>query len=289
LIICELVQFSSKVCGKANMRRLSYYALLLMPIISTAGYCKDVEIISHRGASYVAPENTVASVVLAWEKNADAAEIDVYLSKDNRIVVIHDHSTKRTAGVDLEVKDTNAAELRKLDVGSFKNAKYANERIPFLEEIIATVPSQKRLFVEIKCGPEILPLLKSTIAASGKKKQIVIIGFDLKTMAASKKLMPDIPTHWLVMTNKDEKTNIWLPHNPKLIQTAKDNGLDGVDVHYAGVTREFSTAAESAGQRLYVWTVDDIEEAKRLKNLGVSGITTNQPDLIREKLFASHQ
>ena len=268
---------------------MSYYfycALLAVPIISAAGYCKDVEIIAHRGASQAAPENTAAAVMLAWEKKVDGVEIDVHLTKDNRIVVLHDPSTKRTSGVDLEVKNTTADQLRKLDVGVFKDAKFAKERIPFLEEIIGTIPPKRKLFVEVKCGTEILPFLKETIAKSGKAKQIVIIGFDLKTMAASKKLMPDIPTYWLVEATRDEKTNQWLPHDLKLIQTAKDNGLDGVDVDFAGITKEFAAAVKSAGLRLYVWTVDDIEEAKRLKKLEVSGITTNQPDVIKEKLSA---
>ena len=270
--------------NRPNMSRSFYFALLAAPVISVAGCCKHVEIIAHRGASQVAPENTVAAVLLAWEKKADGVEIDVHITKDHRIVVIHDPSIKRTTGVDLEIKNTTADELRKLDVGSTKDTKFARERIPFLEEVIGTIPPQRKLFVEIKCGTEILPFLKETIAQSGKTKQIVIIGFDLKTMAASKKLMPDIPAYWLVATARDEKTNRSLPHDCKLIQTAKDNELDGMDVDFTGITKEFAAAAKSTGQRLYVWTVDDIEEAKRLDNLGISGITTNQPDLIKGTL-----
>ena len=68
----------------------------------------QVQIIAHRGASYLAPENTVASAKLAWELGADAVEVDIFLSKDNRIMVIHHPNTKRTSGKDYEVKNTSS-------------------------------------------------------------------------------------------------------------------------------------------------------------------------------------
>ncbi len=130
------------------------WGLFCLALCATSGCRGPVEIIAHRGASYDAPENTLAAVRLGWERQADV-EVDVYLSKDNRMVVIHDASTKRTArGVDLKVKETDAEELRKLDVGSFKDQKFAGERIPFLAEVIETVPPAQKLYIEIKCGKE---------------------------------------------------------------------------------------------------------------------------------------
>src|SRR5690349_6499814 len=119
-----------------------------------------VDIVAHRGASFDAPENTVASAKLGWEQKADAVEIDIYLSKDGRIVVLHDADTKRTAGSVGKVVESTAEHLRTLDAGSWKGADWKGEKIPFLEEIIATVPEGGRLFIEIKCGPEILPELE---------------------------------------------------------------------------------------------------------------------------------
>lgn len=268
------------------MRRFIFCELFCLLIVSLSGCTKSIsmEIIAHRGASYLAPENTLASAKLAWEKGADAVEIDVYLSKDNRIVVIHDSNTARTAGARLIVSETESSVLRRLDVGSWKGEEFAGERIPLLEEIIKTIPRKGRLFVEIKCGREILPTLRQIIISSGKTSQIVIIGFNLKTMAMSKQFMPKIPTYWVKGTDKDEKTEERLPHDTKLIQTVREKGLDGLDVHYAGVTRDFMDAVKISGQRLYVWTVDSPEEAIRLDRLGVSGITTNRPLWLRERL-----
>ena len=264
------------------MKHVVLEGLFCMVILSATGCRSPVEIIAHRGASYDAPENTMASVALGWQRHANV-EVDTYLSKDNRMVVIHDASTKRTAGVELKVKDATADQLRALDVGSFKAEKFAGEHIPLLAEVVNSIPPGQMLYIEIKCGREILPQLHQLLVDSGKRSQVVIIGFDLETVAESKKLI-DVPTYWLKGTEKDKKTEQWIPHDPQLVQTAKDNGLDGLDVHFAGVTEDLVRAAKAAGQKLYVWTVDDPEEAKRLVGLGVDGITTNRPDWLRDRL-----
>ena len=264
------------------MKYLLIIELFCFLIAGMSGCTKPVEIIGHRGASYIAPENTMSSFKLGWEKGADV-ELDVYLTKDDRIVVIHDDTTKRTAGTDMKVAESTSEELRKLDVGSFKSDQYAGEKIPFLEDVVKAIPSGRKLFIEIKCGPEILPYLRELLARSGKLSQIVIIGFDLNTVARSKEMI-DVPTYWLRGTEKTKDTEQWIPHDLQLIQSTKDKGLDGLDVHYAGVTKEFADAVKAAGLKLYVWTVDDPQEAARLLRLGVDGITTNRPGWLREQL-----
>ncbi|MCP4612366.1 MAG: glycerophosphodiester phosphodiesterase [Planctomycetes bacterium] len=264
------------------MKKYITLMLFCLFIVSTSGCTNSVEIIAHRGASYLAPENTMSSVMLGWEKRADV-EVDVHLSKDNRIMVIHDSSTKKTGKTDLKIKDTHSRQLRKLDVGSFKSAEYTGEQIPFLADVIKTIPPGRKLYVEIKCGKEVLPILEKLIAHSGKMSQIVIIGFDLETVTLSKQLI-DVPTYWLKGTEKDKETEKWIPHSPQLVKIAEDKGLDGLDVHYAGVNKEFTDAVKASGQKLYVWTVDNPDEAIRLVNLGVAGITTNRPEWLRKQL-----
>ena len=266
------------------MKFIEESAMVIIASLVLAGCHSKVEIIGHRGASYLAPENTVASAELAWKKKADAVEVDIYLSQDHRVVVIHDGTTKRTAGQDMEVAKSTARQLRELDVGSFKNVDYAGEKIPLLEEIIATVPAKRRLFIEIKCGPDVLSPLETIIAASGKRDQIVIIGFDLDTVKASKKCMPDLPTYWLVGTAKDKETEAWIPHSKSLVDQLAGSGLDGLDVHWAGVTEEFMQIVRAANLGLQVWTVNDPVEAARLAKLGVQGITTDRPGWLRSQL-----
>ncbi len=235
-------------------------------------------IIAHRGSSYEAPENTVAASKLAWKQNADAVELDIYLTPDGRIMVMHDGSAARTTGVNFEISKTNSALLRELDAGSWKGAKYANERIPFIEEIIKEMPRDGALYIEIKCGTEVLPALRQAIKQSRKTKQMRIIGFSLDVMTACKKLMPEVPAYWLAANNAAT------PYGPKLIEMAKERKLDGLDLHFGGVDQALAHAVKAAGMKLYVWTVDDAAEAKRLASLGVAGITTNRPDYLRKEL-----
>lgn len=264
------------------MRYMVIGGMFCLSIVGVSGCRGPVEIVAHRGASYDAPENTLASVQLAWKQHVDT-EVDVHLSKDNRIVVIHDASTKRTGGVDLKVKDTEYARLCELDVGLFKAEQYAGERIPLLAEVLKTVPASQKLYVEIKCGKEVLPQLRQLLVESGRMSRIVVIGFDLETVAESKKLI-DVPTYWLRGTKKVKETEQWIPHDPNMIQQAKDAGLDGLDVDFNGVTEEFARAVKASGLKFYVWTVDDPAQASRLVKLGVDGITTNRPAWLQEQL-----
>ncbi|MCK5821292.1 MAG: hypothetical protein KAH17_05385, partial [Bacteroidales bacterium] len=105
-----------------------------------------VEIIGHRGAAYLAPENTLASVVKAVELGADAVEVDIYLSKDDKIVVIHDKTTERTTNKNLLVAETNYSELSKLDAGSFKSPDYRGEKIPLLGDILDYLPDSIMIY-----------------------------------------------------------------------------------------------------------------------------------------------
>lgn len=267
------------------MNKMLLYGCLCMAA-SLAGCKPNVEIIAHRGASYDAPENTLAAVMLAWRQDFDV-EIDVHLTADKRIVVIHDKDTKRTAGTKLVVADTAAEELRKLEVGRFKSEEFAGEKIPFLEEVLQTIPPHRKLYVEIKSGPETVPVLEGILRKSGKLSRIVIIGFDIDVVALAKERMPRTPVYWLKGTEKQKVTNRYIPHDASLIRRAQEKKLDGLDVHFAGVTEEFSRQVRESGLGLYVWTVDDPDEARRLVALGVDGITTNRPAWLAEQL-ASH-
>ncbi len=236
----------------------------------------QVEIIAHRGASYDAPENTVASAKLAWEQNADAVEIDVYLSTDNRVVVIHDNSTKRVSGgTDYKIGESSSSQLRKLDIGSWKDKKYKGEKIPFVEEILKTVPPGKELVVEIKSDSKILPSLKKAIDKSGKIKQVTFIAFGWETILDTRKAFPENKCYWLSST-KEGLTE-------KIAESAQ-KGLTGVDLLSKLIDKEVMDQCGNLGLEVLAWTVDDPAEAKRIADLGVKGITTNRPGWLREQL-----
>lgn len=234
-----------------------------------------VEIIAHRGASFLAPENTVAAANLAWKLNADAVECDIHLAADERIVVSHDANTKRTTGENLMIKATHSANLRKLDAGSFKNENYKGEKIPLLEELIATVPSGKKLVVEIKSEPEIIPHLQKMIESAKKDIHYEFIAFDFKTISLAKKAFPGSPCYWLCSDTALFQRNFGL---------IAGTGVDGVSLNYNMITEQIAVQVKEAGLELYTWTVDDPAIAKKMVELGVRGITTNKPDVIRKEL-----
>ena len=247
-----------------------------------------VEIVAHRGASYSAPENTLAAVNLGWRRGADAVEIDVYLSRDRRIVVIHDKDTKRTAGVDRQVNRMTLAELKTHDVGRYRGPQFAGERIPTLEEVLATIPNGKRLLIEIKCGPEIVPELKRVLAAAGKQPaQTAVISFDFAVVTAAKKALPQLCVMWLLGTTpkRDEQTGKVLVTLAERIEQCRRGGLDGLSFsRESALSPEFVRQVHDAGLQLHVWTVNSAEEARRLRDCGVDSITTDRPGWLREQL-----
>jgi glycerophosphoryl diester phosphodiesterase len=259
--------------------------LLLLPVLPlTAVGGSPVEIIAHRGASYDAPENTVAAIKLAWEQKADASEFDVFLSKDGKIVVIHDKDTKRIAGVDKTVASQSLAELRQLDAGKWKGAKFAGEKLPTLEEMLVTVPKDKRVFIEVKTGPEIVPELDRVLKESKlPPAQTPIISFNAKVIAAVKNARPDLAAYWIVDTKP--KKGKQAPLAEALIATAKEIKADGLDLSASDtLDKTYCDKVKAAGLKLYVWTVNDALVAKRMVEFGADGITTDRPGWLREKL-----
>lgn len=245
-------------------------------------------IVAHRGASYDAPENTLAAFRLAWAENADGIEGDFYLSSDGHVVCIHDDTTKRTAGVNLKVAKTTLAELKQLDVGSWKDKKFASERIPTLQEVITTVPDGKRIVIELKIGPEIVAPMQRILEASNlKPEQILVISFDEKTIAESKKLLPNIKAHWLTGYKPDDHIGPWKPTAASVVKTIgriKADGL-GSKARRSVFNQNFINTLKAAGiHEFHVWTVDDPADARFYQNLGAFGITTNRPGFIRAEL-----
>ena len=259
-----------------NFNEMKTQITILMMVFSI-GLSAQPSIIAHRGASYLAPENTIASANLAWELHADAVEIDIYLTKDNRVVVIHDKDTKRTCSGkrNMKIAATPSEVLRELDAGIWKDEKYKGEKIPFLSEIIETIPPQKTLVVEIKCGSEVLPHLKRVVENSGKQDQIVFIAFGWNTILDTKKLFPENKCFWL------SSVKIGLKNKMK---QAAEKGLEGVNLNHKIIDEKVMQMAAENNLEVLTWTVNDPDEAKRLAEIGVKGITTNRPRWLKEQM-----
>ncbi|MBL8830698.1 MAG: glycerophosphodiester phosphodiesterase [Planctomycetaceae bacterium] len=247
-----------------------------------------VEIIAHRGASKDAPENTLAAFRLGWEQQADANELDLYLTRDGRPVVIHDATTRRTTGVFGYVNELRLAELKAFDAGSWKDEQFAGEPIPSLDEALALTPAGKRWLIEIKCGVEVLPTLKQTVEATGKPpEQFALIAFNYETLRAAKQLMPQLKTYWVVGASKSKTTGL-PPALDDLVRRATAAGFTGLDLDYRfQLTAEQVANIKRAGLEVLTWTVNDLAVAKALVAAGVDGITTDRPLWLREGLNAA--
>ncbi len=243
-------------------------------------------IIAHRGASAVAPENTLAAVRTAWEMDADAVEVDVHLTADGHAVVIHDARTRRTTNADLRVAKSTLAQLQVLDAGSFKDARWAHERIPALCEVLATVPPGKRAVLELKAGPELLgPLERDLAAAVGagalQPAQVVLIAFDRELAALAKTRLPQVSVLWLGdprrrgVRLRPSKAVRWMAAQ------ARELGLDGLDLFaHRCLNARLVEEIHASGLHLLVWTVNRPRVCARLLRAGVDGITTDRPDVM---------
>ncbi len=245
-------------------------------------------IVAHRGASYDAPENTLAAFRLAWEQQADGIEGDFRLTRDGHVVCIHDATTTRTAGFELEVANSTLAELRQLDVGLWKDGRYVGERIPTLEEVISILPNGKRIVIELKTGPEIVEPMANLLKASNlQPEQVLVISFDQQTIVESKRVLPSIKTHWLTTYDPPDEIGPWTPSAESIAQTVSRIGADGLgsQARRHVLQHEFVRALNDAGvTEFHVWTVDDADDARHYQALGAYGINTNRPALIRREL-----
>ncbi len=250
-------------------------------------------IVAHRGASYDAPENTLAAFRLAWEQEADGIEGDFRLTRDGHIVCLHDETTERTAGTNLDVAASTLAELQELDVGTWKGPEFAGERIPLLSDVIATVPAGKRIVIELKAGSEIVVPLARVLADSGlQPEQILVISFDEATIAAVKQQLPHLRTHWLSGYEPDDDIGPWTPTAPEIAAAIRRAGADGFGSQgrRSVFTREFRDALANEGVgEFHVWTVDEPADARFFQELGAWGITTNRPALIRQAIGAKRR
>ena len=244
-------------------------------------------IIAHRGESYDAPENTLAAINLAWERKVEAVEIDIQLTNDNEIVVIHDKNTMRTTGKKKIVRKSSFKELKLLNAGFYKDGYLTDERIPTLNEALETVPSNGKLIIEIKSNDGILPKLASVLTQSKlMDSQIELIAFNADTLAKAKQLMPEYRMLWLL--DLDYIWPWWLLriNKQRIINKVKKHNLDGVDA-WAGklLTKEFISNFKDAGLLIYAWTVNDPQHAKTLLNNGIDGITTDRAYWLHDQIF----
>lgn len=229
-------------------------------------------IFGHRGASSEAPENTLSAFGLAQAQKADGIELDVQLSADGKPVVIHDFTVDRTTNGSGKVADMVLADLQSLQIEG-------DERIPTLNEVFETFGPQLVYNIEIKdltySDRGLEAAIIDRIEAYHLEDKVLISSFNPFSLKRFRKCTPShIPTALLRDKGFMRFTSILY------------NG-DGDNPHYSLVDKNYMIWAAEHGYKVTVWTVDNPVEAIRLKNLGVHGLITNKPALLRKSLEQS--
>jgi glycerophosphoryl diester phosphodiesterase len=246
------------------------------------------------------PENTLPAFAEGW-KISRACELDVHLTKDGQVIVIHDDTTNRTTNASWIVRDHYASELRSLDAGRWKAQKWAGTRLPLIEDVLEAMPEGCQLFIELKDGPQVVPPTAELVRQSGKAADVVFISFDIDTIALAKQEMPENDCLLIVVFEADYNNGRWnvlYDEGPgfrtvtktyvedDLIALVKQYGLNGIDTSFA-TPPSLITRLLDEKLRPVVWTVDEPSIALDMVRLGVDTITTDRPEPIRDALIAA--
>jgi glycerophosphoryl diester phosphodiesterase len=224
-------------------------------------------VIAHRGASAAAPENTLRAFELAIKQGAQMIELDLHLTHDNRVVVIHDPTLDHTTNLKGRVDQMTLAEIRQADAGQ-------GERVPTLEETLDLAHGRARLYLEIKdrrAANETLRLIR----ARGCESEVMFASFDLELMQRLGKEVRDIELGVILGTESLNPLVRWREAFPWIALKHIDYQVLCLQVELC--FRYLVKRVRAGGKKLYVWTADEEKDFARMISLRVDGIVTNSP------------
>jgi glycerophosphoryl diester phosphodiesterase/membrane-associated phospholipid phosphatase len=254
---------------------------------------RDVSVIAHAGAQAYAPSNTIEAFDLALELGADTLEMDLQLTADDEVVVIHDATVDRTAGTAGVVRDLTLAEVQELDAGWYFEDEQGGHpyrgqgvTIPTLGEVLERYPDT-HLIVELKTegGEAIIQPVVDLLREHGRDdRSVTVASFSSAYLQPVRAQLPDVPTNM----PEGETTGFYVRHLLGLHPWWSPPGeFFQVPEYHDGrhvVTPRFVHAAERLGVDVQVWTVNEVEQMHRLLDAGVHGIMTDRPDVLVEVL-----
>lgn len=237
-------------------------------------------IVAHRGDSANGPENTLAAFRLALENGADGIELDVMLSADQKLMVIHDDTLDRTSNGHGKVGDLPLEALRELDAGSWFSPEFKGEHIPSLDEVFAEFGGKFLINVELKnykTPKDQLPeLVVALVKKHGLSDSVLLSSFNARNLPRAKSLAPEIRTGLLTLPGV-----LGLPMRGFM---GRRFGADDLHPYYRDVSAGMVQSRHKLGQKVNVWTVDAPEDLRRMKSFGVDMIICNDPAHAREIL-----
>ena len=238
-------------------------------------------VIAHRGSSAYAPENTLAAFTLAAEQGADAIELDVDLTRDGHVVVMHDATVDRTTDGQGRVADLALDEIRRVDAGAWKDAVFKGERVPLLEEVFEAVGRRVLINVEIKGmllhGHGLEEKVAALLEKHGLIDRAIISSFNPFALRRAKHIDPRLACGL-----------IYAPDLPIFLRDAwlapLIPGLNARHPHHSQVNRGMVDQFHARGLAVNVWTVNQAAIARAMAQAGVDGLMGDDPVLIRETL-----
>ena len=234
----------------------------------------NILVVGHRGASGYAPENTLSAMKKAIEMRAAMSELDVQETADGEIILLHDASLKRTSGVDKNIWETNYADLKGLDMGSWFSKDYIDEPLPTLKEIIDLVRGKMKLNIELKANQHEKMLAERSLKVVTDNNfldQVVFTSFKFDEIRKIREL------------NKEAKVGYIFGKLPEDVDVFSED-VDLLSAHYKTVDADFIQKAKAAGKEVAVWTVNEPADMNRMIEIGVDQIITNYPDILRKVL-----
>ncbi|MER6220184.1 glycerophosphodiester phosphodiesterase family protein [Streptomyces sp900105755] len=273
-------------------------AALLSPVpAARAGGVAEPTVLAHRGASAYAPENTLASIDKAAALGFTWVENDVQRTKDGRLVVIHDDSLRRTTDAakvfpgraPWKVKDFTAAEVARLDAGSWFSSSYRGTRVPTLAQYMRRVEhNHEKLLLEIK-NPELYPgIEQQVLQLLGSEgwldprhlDRLVVQSFSADSLRTVHALRPAVTTGYLGTPAVGS-----LRRYAGFVDLINPS-VNSVSAGYVGNVHALK-GPHGRPLRVFTWTVDDAVTTWKAVGYGVDGIITNKPDVVRAALCAS--
>ena len=242
--------------------------------------CIPPLILGHRGASALAPENTLAAFSRAISDGADGIEFDVRLSRDGVAVVIHDASLKRTGLLNRPVSELTAAELCEVDVGSWFAESFKGERLPTLAQVFELFSANDGLlYVEMKCEPDEGEALAAEVGRLTRNSEmvdrVVVESFDHSAIATIKRIDSEIRTAALFEPKLTRP--ISTIRRLKMVDAALAVAADELALHHTLAAERVVEKARQAGLEVVIWTVEDSAWIKRARALGIKAVISNDP------------
>lgn len=232
--------------------------------------------IAHRGASGHAPENTLAAFRKAIEIGVDGVEMDIRLSADGEVVVLHDASLERTTNAVGDVARMTFAEIREADAGS-------GERVPTLTEALEVIPTDVLAFVEIK-ALAVTEHAVRIVQEMDRLDQVVIISFNPAALRMLRKLDPRLPMGLLQGGSASKYTDASTV-GIELLHRAQATGTSTVSVDWKLLNPQVVRDIRRRGGSLWTWTINDLDDIRRVADMGVQAITSDYPDRLNEALL----